>query len=37
MKLKSEVKNATQFTLNLPSTVVGDATNFPHKLLFTYT
>ena len=40
MKLKSDIKNATQFTLNLSSIVVGDCndvTNFPDKLLFTYT
>ena len=35
-KLNSEIKNDTEVTLNLPSTVLGDSNyeaNFPHKLL----
>ena len=39
-KLKSEVKNGTEVTLNLSSDVVGssnDETNFPYKLLLTKT
>ena len=37
-KLKSEIKNGTEVTLNLSSYIVGtsnDETNFPHKLLLT--
>ena len=39
-KLKSEIKNGTEVTLNLSSNVVGNTTNetdFPHKLLLTNT
>ena len=39
-KLKSELKNGTEVTLNLSSNVIGDSndeTNFPHKLLLTDT
>ena len=39
-KLKSELKNGTEVTLNLSSNVIGDSndeTNFPHKLLITDT
>ena len=39
-KLKSEIKNGTEVTLNLLSNVVGDSnneTNFPHKLYITDT
>ena len=39
-KLNSEIKNDTEVTLNLPSTVLGDSNyeaNFPHKLLLTNT
>ena len=35
-KLKSGIKNGTEFTLNLLLNVIGDSndeTNFPHKLL----
>ena len=37
-KLKSAIKNGTEVTLNLSSTLIGnsnDETNFPHKLLLT--
>ena len=37
-KLKSEIKNGTEVTLNLSSYIVGtsnDETHFPHKLLLT--
>ena len=37
-KLKSGIKNGTEVTLNLSSSVIGDSndeTNFPHKLLLT--
>ena len=37
-KLKSEIKNGTEVTLNLSSYIAGtsnDETNFPHKLLLT--
>ena len=37
-KLTSGIKNATEVTLNLSSSVIGnsnDETNFPHKLLLT--
>ena len=37
-KLTSGTKNATEVTLNLSSSVIGnsnDETNFPHKLLLT--
>ena len=39
-KLKSEIKNGTQVTINLSSNAVGqsnDETNSPHKLLLTNT
>ena len=39
-KLKSEIKNGTEVTLNLSSNLIGssnDETNFPHKLLLTKT
>ena len=39
-KLKSEVKNGTEVTLNLSSYLIGnsnDETNFPHKSLLTNT
>ena len=39
-KLKSEIKNGTEVTLNLSSNVIGnsnDETNFPHTLLLTNT
>ena len=35
-KLKSEIKNVTEVTLNLSSNVVGES-NFPHKFLLTDT
>ena len=37
-KLKPGIKNATEVTLKISSSVVGDSTvenNFPHKLLLT--
>ena len=35
-KLKSEIKNGTEVTLNLLSNITGnDETNFPYKLLLT--
>ena len=37
-KLTSGIKNGTEVTLNLSSSVIGssnDETNFPHKLLLT--
>ena len=37
-KLTSSIKNGTEVTLNLSSSVIGssnDETNFPHKLLLT--
>ena len=37
-RLKSEIKNSTEVTLDLSSNMVGDSndeTNFPHKLLLT--
>ena len=37
-KLKSRIKNGTEFTLNLPSNGIGnsnDENNFRHKLLST--
>ena len=39
-KLKSEIKNGTQVTLNLSSNAVGESNeeiSFPHKLLLTNT
>ena len=39
-KLKSGIKNETEVTLDLSSTLIGssnDETNFPHKLLLTDT
>ena len=39
-KLKFRIKNITEVTLNLSSNSIGssnDETNFPHKLLLTYT
>ena len=39
-KLKFEIKNGTEVTLNLSSNLTGnsnDETNFPHKLLLTDT
>ena len=39
-KLKSEIKNGTQVTLNLSSSFIGDIddeTTFPHQLLLTNT
>ena len=39
-KLKSAIKNGTEVTLNLSSSLIGnsnDETNFPHKLLLTNT
>ena len=39
-KLKSEIKDGTEVTLNLSLNVVGhynDESNFPHKLLLTNT
>ena len=39
-KLRSEIKNGTEVTLNLSSKVIGncnDETNFPHNLLLTNT
>ena len=39
-KLKSALKNGTEVTLNLSSSVIGDSNdenNFPHKLLLTNT
>ena len=39
-KLKSEIKNGTEVTLNLSSKVIGncnDETKFPHNLLLTNT
>ena len=38
-KLKSAVKNATEVTLKLSSSMIGDSNDknsFPHKLLKTY-
>ena len=37
-KLKSEIKNGTEVTLNISSNVIDDSnseTDFPHKLLLT--
>ena len=37
-KMKSDIKNGTEVTLNLSSNVIGNSdnkTNFPHKLLLT--
>ena len=39
-KLKFRIKNITEVTLNVSSNSIGssnDETNFPHKLLLTYT
>ena len=39
-KLKSAIKNGTEATLNFWSNLIGksnDRTNFPYKLLLTYT